>query len=104
MKSQPIQFFKQNKGDIFKTLWWGKHLSQIVPILKEKINLTTLKLRISIHQKYHKESENANFRVRDVCKAFDHQRISIHYKNSYKSIRKRQTTQILNGQRDLKSI
>lgn len=26
MKRQPIQFFKQNKGDIFMTLGWGKYL------------------------------------------------------------------------------
>lgn len=45
--------------------------------IKETIKWTTLKLRISVHHKYHKESENANLRGKDICKAYAYQRISI---------------------------
>lgn len=75
--------------------------SQIVPTLKEKINLTTLKLRISVHHKYHKESENANLRGKDICKAYTYQRIGIQIIKTLTN-QKKKTTQILNGQRELK--
>lgn len=62
-----VQILKEN------VVIYHFYLSQKEKIGKfDYIKLTTLKFI----KKYHKENENVNFRVRDVCRAYDYQLIS----------------------------